>query len=188
MPPSENDSSAARLAAETAGGSQERLKREIAALLEEAGRMQPIVLWFDDLHWADPSTTDLIGYLARRLDNTRLLIIATVRPSELAQSRHPFLSLKLDLVARGLCREITPTYLNEAAVERYIALQFPGSRVSFRLRRHDSRSHRGQSALHGRCSPRSAAPSDHLQQDGRWAIDRERLGDRPRDCPNRSAA
>ena len=125
MPPSENDSSAARLAAETAGGSQERLKREIAALLEEAGRMQPIMLWFDDLHWADPSTTDLIGYLARRLDNTRLLIIATVRPSELAQSRHPFLALKLDLVARGLCREITPTYLDEAAVERYIALQFP---------------------------------------------------------------
>ena len=87
--------------------------------------MQPIVLWFDDLHWADPSTTDLIGYLARRLDNTRLLIIATVRPFELAQSRHPFLALKLDLVARGLCREITPTHLNEAAVERYIALQFP---------------------------------------------------------------
>ena len=38
MPPSANDSSAARLAAETVGGSQERLKREIASLLEEAGR------------------------------------------------------------------------------------------------------------------------------------------------------
>ena len=69
MPPSDNDSSAARLAAETAGGSQERLKREIAALLEEIGRIQPVVLWFDDVHWADPSTTDLIGYLARRLDS-----------------------------------------------------------------------------------------------------------------------
>ena len=83
MPPSDNDSSAARLAAETAGGSQERLKREIASLFEEVGRMQPIVLWFDDMHWADPSTTDLIGYLARRLDSTRLLIIVTVRPSDL---------------------------------------------------------------------------------------------------------
>jgi serine/threonine protein kinase/tetratricopeptide (TPR) repeat protein len=125
MPPSENDSSAARLAAETSGGSQERLKREIASLLEEAGRLQPIVLWFDDVHWADPSTTDLLGYLARRLDSTRLLIITTARPSELAQSRHPFLSLKLDLLARGLCREIAPTYLSEAAIERYLALQFP---------------------------------------------------------------
>ena len=28
-------------------------------------------------------------------------------------------------MARGLCREITPTFLDEAAVERYIALQFP---------------------------------------------------------------
>ena len=125
MPPSDNDSSAARLAAETSGGSQERLKREIASLLEEAGRMQPIVLWFDDVHWADPSTTDLIGYLARRLDSTRLLIIATARPSDLRQSRHPFLSLKLDLLTHGFCHEIAPSYLSEAAVERYIALQFP---------------------------------------------------------------
>ena len=125
MPPPSNDSSAARLAAETSGGSQERLKREIASLLEEAGRMHPIVLWFDDVHWADPSTTDLLGYLARRLDSTRLLIIATARPSELAQSRHPFLSLKLDLLAHGFCREIAPSYLSEAAIERYIALQFP---------------------------------------------------------------
>ncbi len=125
MPPTENDSSAARLAAETSGGSQERLKREIASLLEEVGRIQPVILWFDDVHWADPSTTDLIGYLARRLDNSRLLIVATGRPSEFAQLRHPFLPLKLDLVSRGLCREITPSVLDEAAIERYIALQFP---------------------------------------------------------------
>lgn len=125
MPPSGNDSSAARLAAETAGGSQERLKREISSLLEEVGRIQPVILWFDDIHWADPSTTDLIGYLAHRLDTTRLLLIVTGRPSELAQSRHPFLSLKLDLLSRGLCREIVPSYLDEAAIDRYIALQFP---------------------------------------------------------------
>ncbi|HEY7055201.1 MAG TPA: protein kinase, partial [Vicinamibacterales bacterium] len=124
-PPAPNDSSAARLAAETAGGSQERLKLEIAALLEELGRMQPLVLWFDDMHWADPSTTDLIGYLSRRLGSTRVLIVVTSRPSELAQSRHPFLPLKLDLLARGECREIVPGLLDESAVRRYIASQFP---------------------------------------------------------------
>ena len=128
MPPTENDSSAARLAAETVGGSQERLKREIASLLEEAGRLQPIVLWFDDVHWADPSTTDLLGYLARRLDNTRLLIIATARPSELRQSRHPFLSLKLDLVAHGLCREIVPSYLSEPRSSVISRCSFPSTR------------------------------------------------------------
>ncbi len=125
MPPSENDSSAARLAAETSGGSQERLKRELAALLEEVGRIQTVVLCFDDIHWADPSTTDLIGYLARRLEGARVLLIATCRPSAIAQGRHPFLSLKLDLLSRGLCREIVPSSLDPAAIDRYVALQFP---------------------------------------------------------------
>jgi serine/threonine protein kinase/predicted ATPase len=125
MPPSENDSSAARLAADTATGSQERLKREIALLLEEVGRMSPVVLCFDDVHWADPSTTDLIGYLARRIDNTRLLIITTARPSELAQSRHPFLAMKLDLLSRGMCREVVPSSLRVEDISRYLALRFP---------------------------------------------------------------
>ncbi|MEO8078061.1 MAG: AAA family ATPase, partial [Acidobacteriota bacterium] len=125
MPASENASSAARLAADTAGGSQERLKREIFTLLDEVARIHPVVLCLDDVHWADPSTTDLIGYLARRIDGLRLLIILTCRPSELAQARHPFLPLKFDLIAHGVCREITPGYLDEAAIGRYLSLQFP---------------------------------------------------------------
>jgi hypothetical protein len=171
MPPSANDSSAARLAAETAGGSQERLKREIASLLEEVGRVQPVVLWFDDVQWADPSTTDLLGYLARR-DNARLLIIATCRPSDLAQSRHPFLSLKLDLVSRGLCTEITPALLDEAAVERYIALQFP-EHVSTRILRADPRTHRRSPLVHVR--PAADLRRRHVlqQRDGRWTLSEE---------------
>src|SRR5688500_9383095 len=113
MPPSQNDSSAARLAADTALGSQERLKREIAAFLEEVTRMHPVVLCFDDVHWADPSTTDLIGYLSHRIDEMRLLIVVTCRPSDLAQAKHPFLPLKLDLVSRGACREIVPGHLED---------------------------------------------------------------------------
>ena len=124
-PHSASDSSAARLAAETAGGSQERLKREIASLLEEAGRVQPVVLWFDDVHWADESTTDLLSYLARRMDGARVLIIATCRPSDLAQGRHPFQAVRLDLLARGACREVTPGPLDVDAIDRYVSLQFP---------------------------------------------------------------
>jgi predicted ATPase len=123
-PTSENDSSAARLAAETAVGSQERLKREIAGLLEEAGRIQPVILWFDDVHWADPSTTDLILYLAQRMDTTRSMIIVTARPSDLAQAKHPFLAVKLELLARGQCREITPGPLDVGAIGRYVSMQF----------------------------------------------------------------
>jgi tetratricopeptide (TPR) repeat protein len=125
MPPANDDSSAARLAAETVGGSQERLKREIATLFDEVSRIQPLVVWIDDAHWADPSTIDLVGYLARRLETARVLLILTARPSELAQTRHPLLPLKLDLLARGLCREVVPGMLDAEAVERYVVLQFP---------------------------------------------------------------
>jgi tetratricopeptide (TPR) repeat protein len=125
MPAPENESSAERLAAATAGGSQERLKLEMAALLDEITRLHPVVLCFDDVHWADASTIDLIGYLARRIENRRLLVVTTYRPSELAQARHPFVSLKLDLMAHNLCREIAPGFLDETAIDRYVRLQFP---------------------------------------------------------------
>jgi hypothetical protein len=125
MPMPGNESSAERLAAATAGGSQERLKLEMAALLDEVTRLQPVVLCFDDVHWADASTTDLIGYLARRIETKRLLIVTTFRPSDLAQARHPFLPLKLDLTSRGLCREMEPGFLDEVSIDRYLSLQFP---------------------------------------------------------------
>ena len=169
-PLAENDSSAARLAADVAVGSQERLKREISALLEEVTRMHPVILCFDDVHWADPSTTDLIGYLARRIDTMRLLIITTYRPSEIAQTKHPFLSLKLDLVSHGNCRAISPGPLDEAALGRYLALQFV-----------DHAFPRGFSALiHQRTEGHPLFVVDLLrdlrrrqvlrQQDGKWII------------------
>ena len=169
-PPSANDSSAARLAADTAGGSQERLKREIATLLDEISRLHPVVLCVDDVHWADPSTTDLLGYLARRIEDKSILLLVTARPSDLAQARHPFLSLKLDLVAHGMAREIQPGYLDESAIARYLLLQFPD---------HDFP--RGfASVIHQRTEGHPLFVADLLrdlrrrqvlrQQDGRWIV------------------
>src|SRR5262249_11264482 len=111
-------------AGERRGGSGAPRRRERGAPGEGAPRLHPLVLWFDDVHWADPSTTDLIAYLAHRIDQVRVMIVATSRPSELAQTRHPFLPLQLDLVARGVGRVITPGSLDEDAIRRYLALQF----------------------------------------------------------------
>ena len=115
-------------ATDTQGGSQERLKREIAALTRELSQSQPLVLFFDDVHWADASTIDLLAYLAPRFATLRVLVIVTSRPSDLRLANHPFLSLRQDLQARRLCHELALDMLTADDVERYLALEFPGHR------------------------------------------------------------
>jgi predicted ATPase len=108
------------------GTSQERLKREFCALAEEVSRLRPLVLFLDDVHWADPSTTDLLAYLGGRCGGRRLLVVLAYRAADLTLSRHPLGPVKLELQARGLCREIAVGLLGPADVERYLALAFPG--------------------------------------------------------------
>jgi predicted ATPase len=82
-------------------GSQEWMKRELQAFFDEIRAAAAVVLFFDDLHWADDSTVDVLAYLAARMSSQRMLTIATYRPSDLRLGRHAFLPLKLDLETRG---------------------------------------------------------------------------------------
>jgi hypothetical protein len=105
--------------------SQERMKREFSALLQEMCRIRPLVLFLDDLHWADVSTIDLLAYVAGKLQSMRLLVVVTFRSSEMLLSKHPFLRVKPDLQARGVCREIPLEFLRGCDIETYLALEFP---------------------------------------------------------------
>src|SRR5271163_2216504 len=62
---------------------EELRSRQLAALvawLLAGARTQPIVLAFEDLHWADPTSLDVLRALAERGAQAPLLIIATTRP------------------------------------------------------------------------------------------------------------
>jgi len=108
--------------------SQERMKRELSALLQELSFFRPLIIFFDDLQWADLSTLDLLSYLTSKLESMRILIVAAYRPSEAMLSKHPFLSLKLDLQARGICREIPLQFLSCEDVQNYLGIEFPQHR------------------------------------------------------------
>ena len=58
----------------------------------------------------------------------RVLIVVTYRPSDMLLAKHPFLQIKPDLQARGVCRELLLEFLNEAEIAEYLALEFPGHR------------------------------------------------------------
>jgi adenylate cyclase len=123
------ESSMAELRAEATSASQERMKREIGALFHEITVIAPVVLWLDDLHWADVSTVDILNYLAGRFTGLRLLVLSTYRPAEMAIARHPFLSVTNDLGSRGLFEEVSLGFLSAADVDRYLALEFPEHRL-----------------------------------------------------------
>jgi adenylate cyclase len=125
---SSNDPLSAGVPAELKSVSQERLKRELTAFLQELSRLRPVVLFFDDLHWADVSTIDLLAFLATRLDSIRLMVVVTFRSAELQLANHPFLKLKPDLQARGVCHEMALGFLNREDIDKYLALEFPEHR------------------------------------------------------------
>ena len=120
-----DDSSFARAMAEAKTASQERMKRELVALLQEMFRARPLVLFLDDLHWADVSTVDMLAYLGTKLESMRLLMIGAYRPSDLLLGKHPFVPVKLELQGRNLAREIAVEFLTREDLAAYLALEFP---------------------------------------------------------------
>jgi DNA-binding winged helix-turn-helix (wHTH) protein/tetratricopeptide (TPR) repeat protein len=116
--------------AEARGASRERMKRELAAFFEEVSRVVPVVLFLDDLHWADLSTTELLSYLARRLAAARLLIIVAYRPSDILLAGHPFVSLQQELKRQNLCREVRIELLSRLDIEDYLRLEFSSEKLT----------------------------------------------------------
>lgn len=126
VPLAGDDEETARLVNEVKAASQERMKRELGAFLQEASRLRPLILFLDDLHWADVSTIDMLSFLAGKFDVLNVLIVVTYRPSDLLLQKHPFLQIKPDLQARGVCHELALEFLNQAEIGQYLALEFPG--------------------------------------------------------------
>jgi predicted ATPase len=128
VPLATEDSSFARVLEQAKAASQERLKREFAALLQEVSRGRPVILFLDDLHWADASTVDLLAYIGGKCAALGIVVVLTYRPTDLLLGKHPFVPVKLDLQARGVCREVALDLLTRQDVERYLALEFPEHR------------------------------------------------------------
>ncbi|HMJ11208.1 MAG TPA: AAA family ATPase [Polyangiaceae bacterium] len=74
------------------GGALGRVLREMGDLIEALSEQRPLVLSVEDLHWSDRSTLDLLGYLAKRRGQARLLLIGTSRSSgfEAPPSQNPW--------------------------------------------------------------------------------------------------
>ncbi len=67
-----------------AGGPEQRFRlfEAVRTLLTLAARERPVLLVLDDAHWSDRSTFVLLRHVARELDRSRLMMLATYREHE----------------------------------------------------------------------------------------------------------
>ena len=56
------------------------------------------------------------------------MIVVAYRPSDMLLAKHPFLQIKPDLQARGVCREMALEFLSETDIAQYLTLEFPAHR------------------------------------------------------------
>jgi TOMM system kinase/cyclase fusion protein len=59
---------------------RQKTMETLAAILLHATRPQPVLLVIEDLHWADHSTIEYLGFLVDRVESAPILILLTFRP------------------------------------------------------------------------------------------------------------
>jgi DNA-binding CsgD family transcriptional regulator len=96
-----------------------QIREALAVLLGNLSRTRPAVLLLDDMHLADASSWESLGYLARNLADARVLVLVCARLDELVErsvGRHVLFGLEQDDVLSSI--ELQPL---EAADIRELA-------------------------------------------------------------------
>jgi predicted ATPase len=92
----------------------------VAERYRDIASARSTILFIEDLHWADAGTMELLLYLARSLENVRLLVTGTYRSEELRE-RHPlvepFAQLLREPVVRNLQLDPLPDRVLRSLIE-----------------------------------------------------------------------
>ena len=66
---------------------QQRVYESVVFWLSSLADQAPLLLFLDDVHWADSVTLSLLRHIARRLRARRLAVVLTCREAELGEAR-----------------------------------------------------------------------------------------------------
>lgn len=92
---------------------------EICEALEALSQTEPLLLVFEDIHWADTSTLDLVAALARRRTRAKMMLLASLCPADL-EPKSPLRRLRQDLARGRRVEELKLGPLSRSAVCEYI--------------------------------------------------------------------
>jgi DNA-binding winged helix-turn-helix (wHTH) protein/predicted ATPase len=119
-----DDSELEMLQRRAVGATRERMLRELADALVAMCADIPSILRLEDLHWSDASTLDWLGFIARRAEAARLLILISARPTESLPREHPLAALFAELALAPHCGVLRLAQLTPADVGEYLASRF----------------------------------------------------------------
>jgi DNA-binding winged helix-turn-helix (wHTH) protein len=97
--------------------------RRIVETIHAASRTQPVLLFLDDLQWADAATLRTLTHLLSDITHWPLLIVSMVRRAELELEGHRQAELRR-LLAHRNCERIELSRLSEADTAEYLRWQF----------------------------------------------------------------
>ncbi|MDX1613356.1 MAG: protein kinase, partial [Candidatus Promineifilaceae bacterium] len=108
---------------------QHQLFDAVARFLERLASERGVLLFLDDLHWADQGTLSLLSYLVRRLADSRLLLVGAYRELELDRA-HPLAEALVDWNRARLAHRLQLSRFDRAGTQRLIAALFGQESVS----------------------------------------------------------
>ncbi|HEX3470881.1 MAG TPA: AAA family ATPase [Silvibacterium sp.] len=92
---------------------------EICEALESLSQNDALLLIFEDIHWADSSTLDLISALARRRARAKLMLLSSFRPTDI-DAEHPLRLLEQDLLTSRRSEQLCLGPLSKQSVAEYL--------------------------------------------------------------------
>jgi len=108
--------------------SPEQMKRDLVEFFVAASGLRPILIFFDDVHWADASSVDMGAYICDHCTASRVLILTAHSPDLLDDPDSPLIDVMLRLKSRDICREVPLGLLDSEEVSSYIDQAFPEHR------------------------------------------------------------
>ncbi len=152
----------------------------VARTLHVIAAQNPIILFIEDIHWADSASLALLHYVARAVDNSeRILVLATFRNEELTADveghPHPLAEVLRMMRREDLFTEINLSSLTSTDVLR-IAEKMVGGSVDSALADRLSKESQGNALFVVESLRMLAERKSLIQENNQWRLTVDELG------------
>lgn len=107
----------------SAAASEEALFFQYTELFLAAAAERPVLLFIDDLHWADRATVSLLAHLGRRVGEQRVMILGSYRPVDVDVAEHPMRQARQELQRYRVAEEVVLEPLGTQALRDLVLLR-----------------------------------------------------------------